>query len=47
MNTRINMKKIKTIFAVIALSTSITGQAQTFQLNGEGYFNAGNVDSEA
>ena len=44
MNTRINMKKIKTIFAVIALSTSITGQAQTFQLNGEGYFNAGGTD---
>ena len=44
MNTRINMKKIKTIFAVIALSTAITGQAQTFQLNGEGYFNAGGTD---
>ncbi len=44
MNTRVNMKKIKTIFAVIALSTAITGQAQTFQLNGEGYFNAGGTD---
>ena len=30
MNTRVNMKKIKTIVAVIAMSAAVTGQAQTY-----------------
>ena len=30
MNTRVNMKKIKTIVAVIAMSATVTGQAQTY-----------------
>ena len=38
------MIRIKTIIAVIAMSTAITGQAQTFQLSADGYFNAGGTD---
>ena len=38
------MKKIKTIIAVIAMSTAITAQGQTFRLNADGYFNAGGTD---
>ena len=38
------MRRIKTIIAVVAMSTAITGQAQTFQLNADGYFNAGGTD---
>ena len=30
MNTRVNMKKVKTIVAVIAMSAAVTGQAQTY-----------------
>ena len=37
------MKKAKTIIAVIAMSI-VTAQAQTFQLNADGYFNAGGTD---
>ena len=44
MNTKVNMKKIKTIIAVIAMSTAITAQGQTFRLNADGYFNAGGTD---
>lgn len=38
------MTKIKTIITVIAMSTAVTVQAQTFQLNTDGYFNAGGTD---
>ena len=38
------MTRIKTIFFVIAMSIAITGQAQTFRLNTDGYFNAGGTD---
>ena len=38
------MTRIKTIFAVIAMSIAITGQAQTFRLNADSYFNAGGTD---
>lgn len=38
------MTRIKTIFAVISLLTVITGHAQTFRLNADGYFNAGGTD---
>jgi len=38
------MKKIKTIIAVIAMSTVVTAQGQTFRLNADGYFNAGGTD---
>jgi len=38
------MKKIKTIIAVIAMSTALTAQGQTFRLNADGYFNAGGTD---
>ena len=38
------MIRIKTIFAVISLLTAITGHAQTFRLNADGYFNAGGTD---
>lgn len=38
------MTRIKTIFAVISLLTAITGHAQTFRLNADGYFNAGGTD---
>ena len=34
----------KVKIAVIALATAISGQAQTFQLNDDGYFNAGGTD---
>ncbi len=44
MNTKVNMTKIKTIIAVITMSTAITGKAQTFHLNADGYFNAGGTD---
>ena len=38
------MTRTKTIFAVIAMLIAITGQAQTFQLSADGYFNAGGTD---
>ena len=38
------MIRIKAIIAVIAVSSAITGQAQTFRLNADGYFNAGGTD---
>ena len=38
------MIRIKATIAVIAISMAITGQAQTFQLNADGYFNAGGTD---
>ena len=38
------MTTFKTLIAVIAMSTAFTGQAQTFHLNDDGYFNAGGTD---